>query len=96
MNPDETAALAELEPDRAELARLTKRRAARERRDRWRAARVLINNRLVAPLAEPWHGKAWVYDDYCCRCWLCTQAKYEQLVAWRAARRARSQQGQPT
>jgi hypothetical protein len=63
------------EPDAAELRRLAARRRTRERRTAWRARRVLVHGRLVAPIPEPWHGKAWVYDDYGCRCERCEEAK---------------------
>lgn len=72
------------EPDAAELARLAIRRRVKARRDEWRARRVFIDGRLVAPIPEPWHGKSWVYDDYACRCQPCCTAKVEATNAWRA------------
>lgn len=51
-----------------------------------RAARVLLDGRLVAPGAP--HGTGGGYTNWSCRCPACTEANYARVRAWKVRRRA--------
>lgn len=45
-----------------------------DRRAYWRAQRICVNGRWVAPLPEGYHGKRSTYNYYGCHCDLCSRA----------------------
>jgi hypothetical protein len=69
-------------------------RVVRRQHER-RAARQLINGRLVAPVPPHRHGLASTYVNWSCRCEPCTQAGAKRNAADRA-RRAATQNRRPS
>lgn len=60
---------------------------SKQDRDEWRrrayARRILVNGRLVAPVAEERHGRATTYISHGCRCDLCRAAATRRVQEYR-------------
>lgn len=65
------------------------RQTSQNYRDKWRAARVLIDGRWTSPLPASYHGRGYTYDYYACRCRPCTEARREERREQAARRRRR-------